>query len=66
MKSNTISTTINKSRQSQATSSNTNCYETRYTSPFDKSYLKKNSKMNQTQKTSLRKEKKSKSKMMTE
>lgn len=64
MKSNTISTTINKSRQSQATSSNTNCYETRYTSPFDKSYLKKNSKMNQTQKTSLRKEKKSKSKMM--
>ena len=64
MKSNTISTTINKSRQSQATSSNTNCYETCYTSPFDKSYLKKNSKMNQTQKTSLRKEQKSKSKMM--
>ena len=60
MKSNTISTTINKSRQS----SNTNCYETCYTSPFDKSYLKKNSKRNQTQKTSLRKEQKSKSKMM--
>lgn len=60
MKSNNISTTINKSRQSQATSSNTNCYETCYTSPFDKSYLKKN----QTQKTSLQKEQKSKSKMM--
>ena len=64
MKANTISTTINKSRRSQATSSNTNCYETCYTSPFDKSYLKKNSKINQTQKTSLRKAQNSKSKMM--
>ena len=64
MKTNTLLTTINKSRRSQATSSNTNCYETCHTSPFDKSYLKKNFKINQTQKTSLRKEQKAKSKMM--